>query len=182
MSRHGHLSNVAAAGVIEQLLGGKIDRVVLGHLSRDCNTPELARAAVEAALQKNGRSGIEIFCADQRELSPRFRIGETKAAPFQPTFDHLFFDTQAGADARLTSRLLRENRVRRIGDAVFDHRLNVGSPRDVIERVRIQNDQIGQFTGCDRANLLRQFRRRKFSPRSRSCFAEFAYSLGQLLS
>ena len=41
-SRHGHLSNTAAAGVIEDLLPGKIERVVLGHLSRDCNTPALA--------------------------------------------------------------------------------------------------------------------------------------------
>ena len=40
-SRHGHLSNTAAAGVIEDLLPGKIERVVLGHLSRDCNTPSL---------------------------------------------------------------------------------------------------------------------------------------------
>ena len=30
-SRHGHLSNTAAAGVIEDLLPGKIERVVLGH-------------------------------------------------------------------------------------------------------------------------------------------------------
>src|SRR5438477_4300937 len=37
-SRHGHLSNTAAAGVISQLLDGNIQRVVLGHLSRDCNT------------------------------------------------------------------------------------------------------------------------------------------------
>ena len=43
-SRHGHLSNTAAATVIEELLPGKIERVVLGHLSRDCNTPELALA------------------------------------------------------------------------------------------------------------------------------------------
>src|SRR3954447_1966051 len=54
MSRHGHLSNAAAANVIEQLLGGKIDRVVLGHLSRDCNTPELARDAVQAVLTRVG--------------------------------------------------------------------------------------------------------------------------------
>ena len=47
-SRHGHLSNTAAAIVIEQLLRGKIERVVLGHLSRDCNTPELALGAVRA--------------------------------------------------------------------------------------------------------------------------------------
>ncbi len=94
MSRHGHLSNAAAAGVIEQLLSGKIDRVVLGHLSRDCNTPELARAAVANVLSRAGRSEVEIFCADQREVSPRFRIGDTpKRAAFQPTFDHIFFGT-----------------------------------------------------------------------------------------
>src|SRR5919205_642433 len=45
-SRHGHLSNTAAATVIEDLLSGKLERVVLGHLSRDCNTPALALETV----------------------------------------------------------------------------------------------------------------------------------------
>src|SRR6266576_5772252 len=58
-SRHGHLSNAAAAGVIEELLSGKIERVVLGHLSRDCNTPELALGAVRASLAKYARIDIE---------------------------------------------------------------------------------------------------------------------------
>jgi len=93
MSRHGHLSNAAAASVIEQLLPGKIERVVLGHLSRDCNTPELAKGAVQSLLWQSGRTEVEIFCADQREISGRFRIGETKAGAFQPTFDHIFFQT-----------------------------------------------------------------------------------------
>jgi len=91
MSRHGHLSNAAAAGVIEQLLPGKIERVVLGHLSRDCNSPELARGAVQALLAKAGRGNMEVFCAEQREISPCFRIGPTPAGGFQPTFDELFF-------------------------------------------------------------------------------------------
>jgi phosphoribosyl 1,2-cyclic phosphodiesterase len=91
MSRHGHLSNAAAAAVIEQLLPGKIERVVLGHLSRDCNTPDLARDAVRALLAKHGRDSVDVFCADQKELSPRFRIGDTAARVFQPTFDELFF-------------------------------------------------------------------------------------------
>ena len=60
MSRHGHLSNAAAATVIEQLLPGKIERVVLGHLSRDCNTPELAKSAVETLLTKQGRAEVEV--------------------------------------------------------------------------------------------------------------------------
>jgi hypothetical protein len=90
-SRHGHLSNSAAAGVIEQLLSGKIERVVLGHLSRDCNTPELALNTVRASLTKCGRIDMEIHCATQFEITPRFRIGETDSGPFQPTFENAFF-------------------------------------------------------------------------------------------
>lgn len=88
-SRHGHLSNTAAASVIEQLLPGKIERVVLGHLSRDCNTPALASEAVRMQLEKSGKIDIEVYCATQSELSPRFRVGETEAGAFQPTFEHV---------------------------------------------------------------------------------------------
>ena len=94
-SRHGHLSNAAAAGVIEELLGGKIERVVLGHLSRDCNTPELALGAIRALLARCGNTDIEVHCAAQSEISLRFRIGETEAGPFQSTFQNGFFQAQA---------------------------------------------------------------------------------------
>jgi phosphoribosyl 1,2-cyclic phosphodiesterase len=92
-SRHGHLSNAAAATVLDQLLPGKIERVVLGHLSRDCNTPALALRTVSDSLAKSGTIDIELFCAQQFELSPRFRIGETKRGAFQPTFENAFFQT-----------------------------------------------------------------------------------------
>ena len=98
-SRHGHLSNAAAANVIEQLLPGKIERVVLGHLSRDCNTPALATGTIRALLEKCGKAEMEIYCATQSELSPRFRIGETQAGAFQPTFESVFFQTAAGGSA-----------------------------------------------------------------------------------
>src|SRR5881392_600019 len=90
-SRHGHLSNTAAATVIEQLLSGKLERVVLGHLSRDCNTPELAAGAIRAMLAQRGRSEIEVHCAAQGQISLRFTIGQTKGRAFQPTFDNIFF-------------------------------------------------------------------------------------------
>jgi phosphoribosyl 1,2-cyclic phosphodiesterase len=92
-SRHGHLSNTAAVSVIEELLPGKIERIVLGHLSRDCNTPELALSAVHASLAKCDRIDMEVHCATQSEISPRFRIGETTPGPFQPTFENAFFQT-----------------------------------------------------------------------------------------
>lgn len=90
-SRHGHLSNTAAAKVIEQLLPGKIERVVLGHLSRDCNTPALAMNTVRASLERCDRTDVEIHCAGQFEISPCFRIGEAQSGAFQPTFENVFF-------------------------------------------------------------------------------------------
>ncbi len=98
-SRHGHLSNVAAANVIEELLLGKIERVVLGHLSRDCNTPELAYSAIRASLAKCGKIDIEVHCAAQSQISPQFRIGETAPGPFQPTFENAFFQTASCSGA-----------------------------------------------------------------------------------
>ena len=91
MSRHGHLSNSAAAVVISELLPGKIERVVLGHLSRDCNTPDLAYGAVRTICQKMGNHKLEVFCASQGEISPKFQIGETRSRTFQPTLDDILF-------------------------------------------------------------------------------------------
>lgn len=100
MSRHGHLSNIAAASVIEELLPGKIERVVLGHLSRDCNTVELAAGTVRAQLVKFGRPEVELHCAVQNEVGPRFTIGQTTAArAFQPTFDEFLFGASAASAA-----------------------------------------------------------------------------------
>jgi phosphoribosyl 1,2-cyclic phosphodiesterase len=90
-SRHGHLSNAAAATVIEELSSGKIRCIVLGHLSRDCNTPELALSAARAAIAKCGRVDMEVHIASQSEIGPRFRVGETQSGPFQPTFENVFF-------------------------------------------------------------------------------------------
>ena len=54
MSRHGHLSNAAAAEVLAELLGYQLRQAVLGHLSRDCNSPELALGAIRARLDSAG--------------------------------------------------------------------------------------------------------------------------------
>lgn len=62
-SRHGHLSNAQATALVAELATTGLNRVVLGHLSRDCNRPEKAIATVRAgvpALQ-------EIVCAPQDE-------------------------------------------------------------------------------------------------------------------
>jgi hypothetical protein len=50
---------------------------------------------VRALLARRGNIDIEVYCATQSEVSPRFRIGETKPGPFQPTFENAFFQTAA---------------------------------------------------------------------------------------
>ncbi|HYR59547.1 MAG TPA: MBL fold metallo-hydrolase [Chthoniobacteraceae bacterium] len=72
--RHGHLSNSDAANVVGELPGGRLRRAVLGHLSRDCNSPELALGAVRARLDAEGAHGIEVLCATQREVTPRLAV------------------------------------------------------------------------------------------------------------
>ncbi len=76
-SRHGHLSNEAAAAVVRQMLNGgaKLRRAVLGHLSRDCNRPELA---IDAIRQQGGGGAaeLEIIAATQGEVSARFTVEE----------------------------------------------------------------------------------------------------------
>ena len=72
LSRHGHLSNTAAANVIPHLLERNLRQVVLGHLSRDCNTPAIALSAMRDKLAALGLKNIAVHCASPVEVSPRF--------------------------------------------------------------------------------------------------------------
>jgi phosphoribosyl 1,2-cyclic phosphodiesterase len=74
MSRHGHLSNAAAATVLAECLGNGLRRAVLGHLSRDCNSPELAVGTVRNRLVECGAGDVEVICATQREVTARFAV------------------------------------------------------------------------------------------------------------
>lgn len=70
LSRHGHLSNDAAATVAEQIASATLARIYLGHLSRDCNRPELAKAAVAGRLRATGATHIAIESTSQDVPSP----------------------------------------------------------------------------------------------------------------
>lgn len=65
LSRHGHLSNNAAAEAAEQLASAHLRHIYLGHLSRDCNRPELARTVVFERLQAIGAGHIGVETAAQ---------------------------------------------------------------------------------------------------------------------
>jgi phosphoribosyl 1,2-cyclic phosphodiesterase len=70
LSRHGHLSNEAAAKLVAAIAGHRLRRVVLGHLSRDCNRADLALGT----MGRFGIQGIDLFCAEQNNVSPTFVV------------------------------------------------------------------------------------------------------------
>ncbi len=66
-SQHGHLSNEQAADLVVELIPAGLKRVVLGHLSSDCNCPQVAEKAVR---DKVGESSLELCCAPQDVATP----------------------------------------------------------------------------------------------------------------
>lgn len=75
LSRHGHLSNTAAAEVLACIAGSGLRRALLGHLSDDCNTPELALHTVRERLAREGVGDVEVLCAAFSGSAERLRIG-----------------------------------------------------------------------------------------------------------
>lgn len=65
MSRHGHLSNDAAATLTSDVACDKLRHVFLAHLSRDCNRPELAQQTVGEKLRKIGARHIAVTVSSQ---------------------------------------------------------------------------------------------------------------------
>lgn len=77
---HGHLSNTAAADCLVKILKEPFDekrRVLLAHLSRENNTPGMARLAVRNALEANGLLSAEKVSFEvitQDEQSPLYTV------------------------------------------------------------------------------------------------------------
>lgn len=91
-NRHGHLSNEQTAELVAEVASPSLRRVVLGHLSSDCNTADLAREVVRRKLEDSGFPGVAVECADRvsplplrpagarTPESPDASISEEKAA------------------------------------------------------------------------------------------------------
>lgn len=71
MSPHGHLSNRAAADLAVRAQTQSLRHIILGHLSRDCNTAELAVNTVRATLT---RREVQICCAPPDEIMAPVKI------------------------------------------------------------------------------------------------------------
>jgi len=63
VSKHGHLSNLDAAAVVAGLAGDTLTRIVLCHLSGECNSPDLASRTVSEFLQERRLRCPEIHIA-----------------------------------------------------------------------------------------------------------------------
>jgi phosphoribosyl 1,2-cyclic phosphodiesterase len=70
LSRHGHLSNAAAADVIEEIVTAQLRHLYLGHLSRDCNRPDLAFQVLSDRLQKLGVTHVKVEVTCQEKPCP----------------------------------------------------------------------------------------------------------------
>jgi len=77
LSRHGHLSNEAAAEAAAQIMSADLGHLYLGHLSRECNRPQLALEVMKRQLEKLGARHVQLEVASQGLPCPTL----TLAAP-----------------------------------------------------------------------------------------------------
>lgn len=81
LSRHGHLSNEAAADALAEILHDGLRYVLLGHLSQDCNWPELAEGCVRSRLQHLGATQVRLQVASQGTPSATVHLGDDGVGP-----------------------------------------------------------------------------------------------------
>ena len=63
LGRHGHLSNEAAANCAQDIMTANLHRLFLGHLSRECNKPDIARQVMQKRLTEIGASHVHLEMA-----------------------------------------------------------------------------------------------------------------------
>jgi phosphoribosyl 1,2-cyclic phosphodiesterase len=73
-SRHGHLSNRQVTELIRDIAHPALGQVVLGHLSSDCNQPEIILAKLRECLSGMGHEQVGLHCACQNEPTAWFSI------------------------------------------------------------------------------------------------------------
>ena len=72
--RLGHLSNSESASLIAEIFKGRPAKVILGHISENTNTPELALEAVNSVLNGDEKFDHEIFQAPRRGVGMVFEL------------------------------------------------------------------------------------------------------------
>ncbi len=80
LSRRGHLSNDASRALLQKLVHGRLDRVVLAHLSHVNNEQALAYEAAREVLARSGRS-IRLVTARQDEAGALMPVCDGGGVP-----------------------------------------------------------------------------------------------------
>jgi len=80
LGRHGHLSNEAAAEAAEMIMTAELRHLYLGHLSRECNRPELAHRVMNERLQRIGANHVRLEMASQDAPSPTLTLSAQPVA------------------------------------------------------------------------------------------------------
>jgi phosphoribosyl 1,2-cyclic phosphodiesterase len=65
LGRHGHISNAAAAEAAAQIMSAGLRQLYLAHLSRECNTAELAHHIMAEQLHHIGATHVQLQVATQ---------------------------------------------------------------------------------------------------------------------
>ena len=74
LSGSGHMNNDDCGKALVKLYGTGVKNVILGHLSRENNYPELAMVAVRAALEEAGIGDMQLAIAAREEPTGVFEL------------------------------------------------------------------------------------------------------------
>jgi hypothetical protein len=76
--RHGHLSNEQTAELLQVLAHEDLHHVVLGHLSDDCNCPDIALKKITAVLRGAGATEANVVCAKRSAPLPWMEVARRR--------------------------------------------------------------------------------------------------------
>ena len=79
--RHGHLSNEDAAAAVAEIMSSELTHLYLGHLSRECNKPDLAKRVMQDCLEKIGARHVSLELTMQNMPCPTLCLDGQPAAP-----------------------------------------------------------------------------------------------------
>jgi len=74
LGRHGHLDNDSSAALACEAVTDRTRHLILAHLSRTNNRPDLALQATRQCFERDGRRAPRLYAASQARASPRFEI------------------------------------------------------------------------------------------------------------
>ena len=74
LSRHGHLSNESAAEVVERIVSAELRHLFLGHISQDCNRPDIAYRVMSERLDRLAVKHLKVELTNQDVPCPTLSL------------------------------------------------------------------------------------------------------------